>query len=552
VAFRADFGRNMDNEDLIRMSKLAREALVDLVVVGQPSRIGGNLFGSLTADEVKRAYRLELARKRGLDRDYQEMGDDYPRMEKVYAGQPRDDAIPFANQREEHNSRVMALATCWEHLGTLLTSGDNGLSPTLYFEPYLEIDGNTRPGIRIKSRRKLHEWVTICDILHLDATTNETIVRQDLPRAAFKSIDVAVPDRSAVFVQQLTDIPISQASISGDDDAPVKRRLKLSQVVELIAICHPGEKVVAICQEKLEKQIKKDAPPNVVFAHYGHLRGRNDLETARAIILIGRIEPTPRDIEMQARVMFGREVDVVPDKPPRPGKPDLSEYYDEKTRYLRMRDGTTAPVTNTVHPDEAVEAMRWAVNEAELIQAFYRARPLTRTSANPLTAYILTNVCLPVPVDQVRTWSEMQPNLFQLMMLASGGGAMDSPTDALVIFPELFRSVDAARMALKREPYVGPRLLHRFWRPIDKTGMTEHFPVKDSLIQGNVRSSEPGSALTGLYNVHWPTLRTLKYRRVGSRSNRPSTFFYDPTRITDPLAWLSERLGCEVNVIDDE
>jgi hypothetical protein len=552
VAFRADFGRNMDNEDLIRMSKLARESLVDLVVVGQPSRIGGNLFGSLTAAEVKQAHRLELARKRGLDRAYPEMGDDYPRMEKVYAGQPRDDAIPFSNQREEHNRKVMALASCWEHLGTLLASGDNGLSPTLYFEPYLEIDGNTRPGIRIKSRRKLHEWVTNCDILHLDATANETIVRQDLPRAAFKSIDVSVPDQSVVFVQQLTDIPISQASISGDDDAPVKRRLKLSQVVELIAICHPGEKVVVICQEKLEKQIKKDAPPNVVFAHYGHLRGRNDLETARAIILIGRIEPTPRDMEMQARVMLGREVDVVPDKPPRPGKPDLSEYYDDKTRYLRMRDGKTVPVTNTVHPDEAVEAMRWAVNEAELIQAFYRARPLTRTGANPLTAYILTNVCLPIPVDQVRTWSEMQPNLFQLMMLTGTGGAPESPTHAVALFPELFPSVEAARKALKREPYVGPRLLHRFWRSADDAPMTGQNPVSKTLIQGNVRSYDPGLAMVGTYNVYWPAVRTIRYRRVGSRANRPSILHYDPTRIDDPIAWLRAGLGCDVVRVDDQ
>ena len=69
-----------------------------------------------------------------------------------------------------------------------------------------------------------------------------------------------------------------------------------------------------------------------------------------------------------------------------------------------MRDGTGRKVEGNQHPDPRAEAVRWAICEAELIQAIGRGRGVNRSADNPLQIDILTNVCLPIEVDEVTTW----------------------------------------------------------------------------------------------------------------------------------------------------
>jgi hypothetical protein len=553
TAFPVPWGgaQNLDNLDLIEASELAHHALVPLVVRGRRSRISRDMFSSLTAAQANAAQRLEWRRKRHLHVEYPDDG-----MKVVYPGQDQGDAIYHAGLREEHNRKVKALAKFWEYLEALL-DGDAELSLNLYFQPSLEIDREARPGIRIKSRRELHPWVTDCLILHLDATMNEVVVRRDLPYASFHNVPVAFPPVEVVFIQQLTDrlmganatIPKEGAS---DNRSRESRLRELRRSIDLEAAWHTNERVVVICQEELEKLLAKGKPYNVTFAHFNALRGRNDLTNARALIVIGRTEPSPGDLEDQARLQFGREVKTIPD-----GQP----YYDEVMRTLSLRGGYTVPVKNYAHPDEGVEALRWLACEAELIQAVYRARPLTRTLANRLSVYVMTSVALPVRVDLAGPWSEMQPSLFQLMLLASGGIATDSPTDAAAIFPELFKTVKAAENALQRKPYVGPKLVKRFVALVagDGTGMSPQIsmyrPNHRDLGAHPTEAGPPTRAVVvGLFaGGDWPAIRTIKYRRVGSRANRPSTLYYDPTRIEDPLAGLRARLGrCDVVLIEGD
>jgi putative DNA primase/helicase len=74
-----------------------------------------------------------------------------------------------------------------------------------------------------------------------------------------------------------------------------------------------------------------------------------------------------------------------------------------------MRDGRGIAVKATHHPDPRVEAVRWAICEAGLIQAIGRGRGVNRTANNPLQIDILTNVVLPLEVDEVTTWERIQP-----------------------------------------------------------------------------------------------------------------------------------------------
>ena len=54
-----------------------------------------------------------------------------------------------------------------------------------------------------------------------------------------------------------------------------------------------------------------------------------------------------------------------------------------------------------VHADPTAEAIRWSICEAELIQAMGRGRGVNRTAENPLQIDLLTDVVLPVTVDEL-------------------------------------------------------------------------------------------------------------------------------------------------------
>ena len=49
------------------------------------------------------------------------------------------------------------------------------------------------------------------------------------------------------------------------------------------------------------------------------------------------------------------------------------------------------------------------------------------------------------------------------------------------------------------------------------------------------------------YNV--PALGVARYRRG---DNPPTVVVYDPARVPDPLAWLRERLGDDVVLLDTD
>ena len=78
-----------------------------------------------------------------------------------------------------------------------------------------------------------------------------------------------------------------------------------------------------------------------------------------------------------------------------------------------------------------------------------RGRGGDRTEANPLQIVILTCVPLPIRVDEVLTWSEIQPPHVQVMW--ARGAVPVSYKDMAVCYPDLFESAEAARKALKRQ-----------------------------------------------------------------------------------------------------
>lgn len=170
--------------------------------------------------------------------------------------------------------------------------------------------------------------------------------------------------------------------------------------------------VLVVTNQAIEVELKKGRlPSNVAIEHFNDLRGSNDYENVRAVIVVGRTLPEDWKIHLQAERMAGHP--LAEDNP-------------------------------------LIEAVRWSICEAELLQVIARGRGIRRTEANPLDVHILSDVALPVRIDQVTSREQAQPT--PLEILAARGLVPDCQPEAKGYWPtvqaalsDLYPSPDAAR-----------------------------------------------------------------------------------------------------------
>ena len=216
--------------------------------------------------------------------------------------------------------------------------------------------------------------------------------------------------------------------------------------------------------------------------------------------MAGRPLPSENEVEFLAESIFwNSDVEIT-----------KAKYAETRSAYL-SRDHVT-PTTRIVHPDPLVESVRYQICEGELLQNFARPRPIRRTAEKPVEIYILTNVPIPIPVDQLTTWKEMKPTN-KFAVAEARGVLLENAVDMAAAYPDLFANGQAARNAKRAERSV-------------------QIPYKDSLIG----------------KLHTP-LATARYQLPGA-GQKPKTAFFDPQQIPDIRAWLTGYLGelrlCEV------
>ena len=288
--------------------------------------------------------------------------------------------------------------------------GGHARSPWLYFQYDAPLRDDIGPGVRMAWRSDINKsW--LAPTLLLDATLQPDIARAFFPQMAEQArIDAPMPHTR---VRQITDQPLSHAHFiptkgAGEHRNAARRNNleKLRRVIEVRAAdVAPGRGVV-ICQQDVEKALKAGPlPANIEVVHFNAIRGLNEWSEVALLMVVGRTEPSPRAVELIARALFGVDVqEVAPDE-----KGDIR--YPTVIRGIRMRDGTGRRVVGNQHPDRWAEAVRWAICEAELVQAIGRGRGVNRGPENPLQIDILTNICLPgIEVDEVTTWDAIQPS----------------------------------------------------------------------------------------------------------------------------------------------
>jgi putative DNA primase/helicase len=166
-------------------------------------------------------------------------------------------------------------------------------------------------------------------------------------------------------------------------------------------------------------------------------------------------------------------------------------WYDAVQRGIRLREGTGIATRGDQHPDPDVEAVRYQIHEAELVQALGRGRGVNRTTANPLDADLLFDTALPVTVDEVVRW---HPPSLLIETAAAEGVMLTAPCDLIKLWLKLWPNEKAAYRTVKAGV---PKL---------------------------------------------PNFERVEYQLAGPKMNKRLGYF-DLALIPDPRAWLTQRLG---------
>ena len=338
-------------------------------------------------------------------------------------------------------------------------------------------------------------------MLFLDATGDEQILRRFVPELT-KVTRVAI-ELGDVTVTQVTDAAFAKTGFApGDPEKTPPERLTrqnnnaraIGHFTELMA---NGRQAGLITYKATEEALAEAPRPNITMGHFNDTRGRNLWEDVDVLVMAGRPQPSENDVEFLTEAIFWREDVTI----------NQGEYAETRSAYLCPDD--VVPTTRVAHRDPLVEAVRYQICEGELIQNFARARPIRRGADNPVEIFILTNVPIPVPVNQLTTWSELKPK-DKFSVAAARGVLLENAVDLATAYPDLFINSQAVRNA-KRSVY---------------------FPYKELSIRG----------------LHTP-LSEARYQLGGAGQKLKSAYF-NPEQILDIRDWLAGHLGelrvCEI------
>jgi len=176
----------------------------------------------------------------------------------------------------------------------------------------------------------------------------------------------------------------------------------------------------------------------------------------------------------------------------------LGAWYPLLDATREMADGSLVACEAVHHPDQVAEAFRWRACEGEVLQIIERGRGARRMADAPQRVTVLTDIPLPLPVDELITTDMVRPRA-EDRMLAQAGVALSNAEDAARA--GLWSNGNALRVARHHE-----RERHGYdWQP-------------------------------------WAGLARVRYRRNANGAHW-STAAYDPTAVQDIEAWLAAKLG---------
>ena len=368
----------------------------------------------LTADDCALARQLEWRRKR-LDV-----------LRPGMSPEARKEAVALAAV----NATLPRRAGIWTALQDLL-AGSETHSGRLELGTKMDATGSC-PVILLHSRREVREAVTDGPILALDATMPVRIVQYFLPRLkVLADVQAAAPFLDTFQILggwgKTTIIPAARAS----RDENIRREGLLCELRDFVVL-HGGSNALVVTYDAIEGRFAD--LPGVRTGHFNAIAGLDTFGDVRSLFVIGRPLPQPTVHRRMAMALTGR--------------PIPAEQPHSETRGQRMTDGSGTAMQVRAYADPDLEALRVAITDNEVLQAAGRGRAINRTAPTPLALFIMADVVVPMPVKRILRWTDARPTVQQRM--AARGLALESPTDASRLYPDLFSSMEAAKKAFQR------------------------------------------------------------------------------------------------------
>ena len=139
-------------------------------------------------------------------------------------------------------------------------------------------------------------------------------------------------------------------------------------------------------------------PESISIAHFGAIRGLDGWKDFDTVIVAGREQPRPLDVENMARCLFGADPEPLL----------LTGEFVPQMRGHRMKDGTRTAVMVQVHPDLRVQAAA-SSRSASAKSSRWSGGCAWCTGPRPARVFLLSNLPTALPVDRLATWAEVMP-----------------------------------------------------------------------------------------------------------------------------------------------
>jgi hypothetical protein len=333
------------------------------------------------------------------------------------------------------NERVLAISTLLSAI-TLRLSGQ--LAPSGV--ELIDVPRRGGPFVRLRWRKNIHSALLMSPVLYLDATGAKGV---ELAKAWLPRIELAVEASAKaphMRVIQLTDTEMSYDKIETESTAR-----DLVRVVEVL-----GGNGLVISPMKLQQRWEGAGQlTNFVHWHFGAIRGLDEARSVSHLTIVSRPLSPAADVELIAETIFGQSVNRCP----------RGEWWYSKSPVGRlMADGTGRRLLACRHTDPMIEAVRFAICEGELLQAVGRGRGIQHDADTPLVVLILTNVPIPVPVDETISWIELRDTIGPIEVLAARGVVPLGYGGMAAALNDWFTDADAAKEWFRYRPEVQARL----------------------------------------------------------------------------------------------
>ena len=394
------------------------------------------------------------------------------------------------------NKTIARLSLFWRAIEDLMRPGGPKASGWAALTMTDTRRGTVR-ALELKGRKGIGEAFHLPTLI-LDATMQPEPLRYFWP-ALEVTADIAIraPHQRVVQVQDRT---YSKNHLRQANNVRDLRAILFRLAREYAPGC-----VLCVIQKEFEETLRErgNLPANLDLAHHNDISGKDGWRDVDALVVIGRTAAAPQAMEQLAEALSGEAI------------PRSTAWYPQTDVVREMADGSFRLAQSDQHLHHLAEACRWSVAESEIVQIIGRARGCNRTEQDPVDIWVLGNMPLPLPVNRLISASDLTPSPGDLMA-AEGGVELTNPADASEAYPDLWPTRDAAKKAMERH----------------QAAILGTNPYKRVLIRECPQV--PATDRPGMVR--------LDYQRAG-RGQRPTVAWFDPALVSDPTAWLAERLG---------